>query len=555
MSSFSEKVTTLVRARYPLVWLETYEETRAILLLEKVAREQGKKIAVWSVTSGLNTLDGTPVGENTQDPIGVLTAIQDNKEQMIVVLKDLHKFLPEQDTVVYRKLRDLYDSLKATSKTIFILSPIVKIPAELSKSITVLTLQLPEKEELETTLNGIIEGFEELVKEWMKNATLWKGVEEKIKTIQETIKWDEINWKELQEEVKKKLTLDRIKAQLSYNGTKDAILRAGLGLTLTEYEDVLTKSLVEKHELDISIIISEKEQTIKKSGILEFYSMEKLSEMSEVGGLKSLKLWIQKRKQAYSQKAKAYGLKIPKGILLVGAPGTGKSLIAKVAAKYMQMPLIRLDMSELQSKYYGETNNKVKNALNLAEAVSPCVFWWDEIEKMFGTGTNTHEVTMNVISTILTWMQELDKPVFIIATCNDPQALKPELMRAGRFDEVFYVDLPNPTEREEIFRIHIQKTKRNPIDFRTTEFATITEGYSGAEIETCVQDALNNAFFEDLEITSDHIVKSIKSTIPLSKKRKDELDRLREWGITNAVSANEEEPVEKKRKVGRKIDL
>jgi len=519
MSKISEKIAILIRARYPLVYLETYEETRAISILEKVAKEQGKKIAVWSVTAGLTTLDGTPIGENTQDPVGVLKAIQENEEQMVVVLKDLHKFLPEQDVMVYRKLRDLYDSLKATSKTIFILSPIVKIPIELSKSITVLTLPLPEKDELESVLQSIMDGLEEV----------GKTGEEKAQK-----------------------AFERIKEQLVHNGTKDLILRAGQGLTLNEFEDVVTKSLVQTREIDVSIIISEKEQIIKKSGSLEFYSLEKMSEMTDVGGLKALKLWIQKRKQAYSPKAIAYGLKAPKGFLAIGFPGTGKSLIAKAAAKYMQMPLIRLDMSEIASKWYGETTNKIKQALNLAEAISPCVFWWDEIEKMF---SGTHEETMRAISTILTWMQELDKPVFIIATCNEPQGLNPALMRAGRFDEVFYIDLPNQTEREEIFRIHIQKVKRNPDDFQIPEFASITNEYSGAEIETCVQDALNNAFFEDTEITSDHIVKSIKSTVPLSKKREDDLKKLREWGKTNAVSANEDEPAEKKKKMSRKIDL
>lgn len=528
MSSFSEKVTTLVRARYPLVYLETYEETRVISLLEKVANEQKKKIAVWSITSGLTTLDGKPIGENTQDPIGVLTAIQENKEQMIVVLKDLHKFLPEQDTMVYRKLRDLYDSLKATSKTIFILSPIVRIPIELSKSITVLTLPLPEKDEFETVLQGIMDGLEEVGK---------KGDDKAQKAF------------------------ERIKEQLAHNGTKDAILSAGLGLTLNEFEDVLTKSLVLTHEIDIAIIVSEKEQIIKKAGMLEFYGIDRLTEMAEVGGLKAMKTWIQKRKQAYSAKAKAYGLKTPKGFLAIGFPGTGKSLLAKAAAKYMQMPMIRLDMSEIASKWYGETTNKIKQALNLAEAVSPCIFWWDEVEKMFGTtGQGTHEETMRAMSTILTWMQELDKPVFIIATCNEPQGLNPALMRAGRFDEVFYVDLPNPTEREEIFRIHLQKVKRNPDNFDVKIFAANTEEYTGAEIEACVQDALNNAFSQDTEITDDHILKSIKSTVPLSQKRKDDLAELRKWGKTNATSANEEEPtdeqpVEKKKKISRKFDL
>lgn len=525
-----EQLTTLVRARYPLVWLETYEETRAIGLIEKVALDQKKHLAVWSITSGLCTIDGKLSVEGLDDPINVLKYIQENEKPMIVVLKDLHKFLPKEDVMVYRKLRDLYDSLKATSKTIFILSPIVKIPTELSKSITVVTLPLPDKEELETVLHGIIGGLEEVAKAGESG----------------------------EEEAKAKTLLEHINEQLSKNGTKDTIISAGLGLTLNEYEDVLTKSLVQEHKFDVPVIISEKEQIIKKAGHLEFYGMDKLADMTEVGGLKALKTWIMKRKLAFTPKAQAFGLKTPKGVLLVGLPGTGKSLIAKTAAKYMQMPLLRLDMSEVASKWYGETTNKTKQALNLACAVSPVVFWWDEVEKMFGsTGQGTHEETMRAMSTILTWMQEVKEPVFIIATCNEPKSLNPALMRAGRFDEVFFVNLPDDVEREEIFRIHIKKAKRNPDKYKVKYFATLTDGYSGAEIEACIQDAMNDAFFEDSDLTDDHIAKSIASTIPLSKKRKADLDELREWGSVNALSASIEEQTEKisKRKAGRKFDL
>jgi SpoVK/Ycf46/Vps4 family AAA+-type ATPase len=332
-------------------------------------------------------------------------------------------------------------------------------------------------------------------------------------------------------------------------------------LTLNEYEDVLTFSLVKEHEFSVSVIIAEKEQIIKKAGILEFYSQETLEDMTAVGGLKALKIWLQKRKLAYSEKAKQFGLKPPKGILLIGAPGTGKSLISKTTAKYMQMPLIRLDMSSIASKWYGETTNKIRQALNLACAVAPAVFWWDEVEKMLGTNVQgAHEETMRAMSTILTWMQEVKEPVFIMATCNDPKALHPALMRAGRFDEVFYVDLPNEGEREEIFRIHIAKYKRNPDDYKVKYFATLTDGYSGAEIEECIKDAMNDAYFKESELTNDYIAKAIASRVPESKSRKEEFDELKTWGTANAVNANTDISIEQtekvqKRKAGRKIDL
>lgn len=522
--SFKDKIIVYIKAKYPLMWLETIEEIRVIEMLESVSQDLNKNFAIWSLTSGLRKLDKEPIGENTQDPISALKVIQAYKDPLVVVMKDLHRVL-DTNNVVYRELRDMYESMKATNKTLFIISPIVKIPIELSKSITVLTLPLPEKNELEGVLQGIMDGLEECGK---------NGDERKQKAFEHTTE------------------------QLAHNGTKDAILSAGMGLSLNEYEDVLNKSLVEKKEIDVSVIVSEKEQIIKKAGSLEFYSAEKLANMDDVGGMDVLKDWIRKRKKAYGEKAKAFGLKSPKGALAIGFPGTGKSLLAKAVAKYMGMPLLRLDMSDVASKWYGETTNKIKLALNLACAVSPVVFWWDEVEKMFGdSGQGTHEETMRAMSTILTWMQELDKDVFIFATCNDPDKLHPALMRAGRFDEVFYVDLPNQTEREEIFRIHIRKAKRNPDEYDNKQFASQTPEYTGAEIEAVVQDAMNNAFYSDSELTNELVLKSIKTIVPLSKKRKAELEKIRKWGKENALSANKEDEVvtSKKKKVGRDIDL
>lgn len=517
MTTIENQLSILINARYPILWVESYEEQRAIHILHGIATqpETLKPLWIWSSTSGICDVEGKQVAENSEDPLNALQRIHEAKQPVLAVLKDLHRYI--ENDMVCRKLRDLHENLKATQKTVVILAPVIRIPTELQKSITVVSLPLPNREDLSHVLESVLNGLEDMA---------MKGNE------------------------KAKNTLQKIQEQLSENGTRETLLSAGLGLTLDEFEDVLTKSIVETHNLDTSVIVAEKEQIIRKSGILEFYTS--LAEMQDVGGLQVLKDWITKRRQAFSKKAQEFGLKIPKGVFLAGAPGTGKSLTAKVLAKYMQMPLLRLDVSRIFASHVGESEQNVSNALKMADAVSPAILWVDEVEKAFAgvqsSGSLDSGVTARVFGTFLTWMQEHQTPVFVVSTCNNPTAIPPEFMRAGRFDEVFYVDLPSEDERREIFEIHLKKVHRNPADFDIASFASASDGFSGAEIEAVIQDALHKAFFAGRELTSEDINEAVDKSVPLSKKRKPEMDALRKWGDTNAVNASVPELVQEKRR-------
>lgn len=508
--TIKEQLSILIRARYPIMWIETHEERRAVHILNEIATKPAdskefKVLWVWSSTSGICTVDGKQASENTSDPQDALEAIHTVKQPVLAVFKDLHRYI-EHD-MVCRKLRDLHEYLKDTQKSIVILAPIVRIPIELQKSVTVVSLPLPGKDDLDEILESVLNGLEDMGRQGNEKA------QETLQTLQE---WLEVN------------------------GNRETLLSAGLGLTLDEFEDVLTKSIAMTHSLDTEVIVAEKEQIIRKSGILEFYTS--LAEMQDVGGLQVLKDWITKRRLAFSNKAREFGLKTPKGVFLAGAPGTGKSLTAKVLAKYMQMPLLRLDVSRIFASHVGESEQNISSALKIAEAVAPSILFIDEVEKALAgvqsSGQLDSGVTARVFGTMLTWMQDHEAPVFVVATSNNPIALPPEFMRAGRFDEVFYVDLPSEDERMEIFEIHLRKVHRNPEDFDVTYFARASDGFSGAEIEAAIQDALHKAFFAQKEVTNEDISEAVLKLIPLSKKRKGEIDALRKWGEANAVNAS-----------------
>lgn len=518
--TIAEQLSILIRARYPIIWVETHEERRAVHILNEIATKPAdpkefKVLWVWSSTSGICTVDGKQAVENSDDPQAALEAIRTAKQPVLAVLKDLHRYIDHD--MVYRKLRDLHENLKATQKSIVILAPVVRIPVELQKSVTVVSLPLPGKEDLNQVLESSLNGLEDMAMKGNDRA------KEALQTIQ--------GW-------------------LAINGNRETLLSAGLGLTLDEFEDVLTKSIAMTHSLDTSVIVAEKEQIIRKSGILEFYTS--LAEMQDVGGLQVLKDWITKRRLAFSAKAREFGLKIPKGVFLAGAPGTGKSLTAKVLAKYMQMPLLRLDVSKIFASHVGESEQNISAALKIAEAVAPSILFIDEVEKALAgvqsSGQLDSGVTARVFGTMLTWMQDHEAPVFVITTSNNPIAIPPEFMRAGRFDEVFYVDLPSEDERREIFEIHLRKVHRNPEDFDVTFFARASDGFSGAEIEAAIQDALHKAFFAQRELTNEDLSEATLKLIPLSRKRKAEIDALRKWGEANAVNASIPEQAQEKRR-------
>ncbi|MEM2144418.1 MAG: AAA family ATPase [Candidatus Jordarchaeaceae archaeon] len=494
-----EELEILIRARYPIILIETYEEARAENMIAEIARARDKKVYCWSVTRGLypfgQSIQSKKIDTQTCDPIVALNNVVEMVEQAIFVFKDLHPFMNEASVV--RKLRELSDYLKGSLKTLILLSPRMKIPMELEKDITVLSLDLPDLKELDGLLSQIIE---------------------------------EVNAKT---ELKISLNPEQ----------RERILKSALGLTLNEAENVFAKTLVmggRLKEEDIPIILAEKEQIIKKSGLLEYFSSTE--KFNNIGGLEILKEWLRKRSLAFSEKAKEFGLPAPKGVLLIGVQGCGKSLCAKALASLWRVPLLRFDLGKVFSSLVGSSEENVRKAIQVSESVAPAILWIDEIEKAFaGTQSSTFSdagTTARVFGSFITWLQEKTSPVFVIATANNITQLPPELLRKGRFDEIFFVDLPTYRERKEIFAIHLAKRKRDPKNFDIDHLSKITEGFSGAEIEEAIVSALFDVFEKGEDLTTAAIEKAIKETVPLSKTMYEEIESLRRWAETRTRRAS-----------------
>lgn len=512
------ELTTLIRAKYPIAWVQTHEEERVVEIVSAVAGEQGKVPARWTITGGLIDLKAEAVIDQTTDPVNALDVIMTYAlpEGAIFVLPDFHRFL--QDVVVSRKLRDLHTALKGSRKSIVIIAPTAEIPVELQKAITVLDLDLPTADALGEVLDDAIDGMR------MRAARDTRVAEEILPGLEAAYR------------------------------NREALVQAGLGLTLAEFENVIAKCLVLR-DLSVKVIKGEKRQIIRKNGSLEYFDSDE--GMDQIGGLANLKAWTRKARKRYSAEAEAYGLAKPKGVLLVGPPGTGKSLSAKAVANELQLPLIRMDMSDTASKFYGETASNVKAALKVVNTVAPAVFWWDEVEKMFSTGGGAggegHEETMRALSTLLTDFEESPAPVLRVATCNGVQNLKPEFMQ--RFERIFFVDLPNSGERKEIFAIHLRKVRRNPKNYDLATLARITEGFVGREIRTIIMEALANAFDEDREMTTADLVEEAKRITPMSVQKKTEIEAMRNWSKANALPASAPETKQDAGRKGRDIEF
>jgi SpoVK/Ycf46/Vps4 family AAA+-type ATPase len=317
-------------------------------------------------------------------------------------------------------------------------------------------------------------------------------------------------------------------------------LKAALGLTLTEAENVFAKCIVEKGVFDLDLIVAEKQQLIRKSGVLEYF--EARDEVSDIGGLEILKAWLNNRALAFTEKAQKFGLPSPRGILLLGVQGCGKSLTAKAVAHLWRLPLLRLDVGRIFAGLVGSSEQNMRRAIQMAETVSPCVLWLDEIEKglagLESSGLADAGVTARVFATLNTWMQEKTKPVFVVATANEIMQLPPELLRKGRFDEIFFVDLPAESERREIFVIHLGRRKRDPKEFDLDRLAAESDGFSGAEIEQAVISGLYAAFEEGREITTEDVLTALRQTVPLSVTMREEIGMVRRWAKGRARPAS-----------------
>ncbi|MDR3676254.1 MAG: AAA family ATPase [Acidobacteriota bacterium] len=488
------EIALLVDSAYPIIYLETWEEARASAILTGVAEDVGVPYFEWAVTTGLARSGGAPI-YNTQEPAQALAAVSAITGDGLFLLKDFHKYM-DQDVIV-RKLRDLAQEFRRARRAIIITSPVVNIPVELEKDTARFALDLPD----EVELNQLA-----------------------VTTVREL---------SAHQHLKNELPL----------GQMPVLARSLRGLTLDEARRILTQCILPKSCLEmatIGAVLEAKTQLVKDQGIIEFSKPE--AGLMAVGGLTRLKAWLEKRRGAFSREAERYGLDPPKGILIFGVQGCGKSLCAKAVAQEWNLALLKFDTSRLLEKYVGESEKNMRKSLQVAEAVAPAVLWIDEIEKMFPHAALTSDadggLSMRLFGMFLTWMQEKKSPVFIVATSNDISALPPEFLRKGRFDELFFVDLPDAGQRQAIFSIHLSKHQLDPVKFDLTRLAGASEGFSGAEIEEAVKSALYSAFDRKSPLSTDMLLEELRSTYPLAVTMKEKIEALREWARERAVPAN-----------------
>jgi ATP-dependent 26S proteasome regulatory subunit len=519
-----------IRAQYSIIYLLTPEESRAEAVIQKTAVELKKKLVVWSCTEGIfEVVNGKASGkEQIEDPIEALVRIKGSKEagarapdaDTIYVLRDMNPYL--NDARVARHLRDIARDFKQSRKTLIILSPVRKLSPDLERDVTVLEFALPAYDEIKVIFDN-----------------LYEGAKSKLGKISD----DE----------------------------RERIVQAAMGLTTIEAENALAKSIVEhvngqkdkKGANSISkLVLKEKALAVKKSGILEYYPATQTA--ADVGGLENLIEWLNIRKEAFTAKARDFGLPMPRGLILVGIPGCGKSLSAKACSNLWDVPLLKLDLGNVFGGLVGESERNMRTCIQTAEALGSSILWLDELEKAFagagGNGSTDGGTTQRVFGTFLTWMQEKTCPCFVVATVNRIDGLPPELLRKGRFDEIFFVGLPTARERQIILNIHIKKYKRDVKNFekQMSELVSASEGFSGAELEEAVVSGLYAAFYHKRDLTAEDVLKAIKNTNPLAKSRGAELQEMVKWAAENAVNASRVEDKEKASETttgGRQLDL
>ena len=490
-----EELNILVQAQYPLIYLITPEEERAEQAIEKIARDNSdyRRVFVWTVTRGMVEYGQARQGtqHNTVSPEAAIGWAIGQKDSGIYIFKDLHPFI--EGPVITRWLRDAIASFKGTDKVIILMSPVQTLPIELEKEVVVLDYPLPNLSELDRVLS----------------ARLAKSRGNRLST-----------------------------------ETREKLLKAALGLTKDEAEKVYRKAQVKAGKLtesEVEIVLSEKKQLIRRNGILEY--IEEDETLDSVGGLEELKRWLKQRSNAFTERARDYGLPQPKGMLILGVPGCGKSLIAKTTSRLWGLPLLRLDMGRVyDGSTVGRSEANLRSALKTAESISPVILFIDELDKAFagggGSGDSDGGTSGRIFGSFLTWMQEKKSPVFVMATANRVERLPGEFLRKGRFDEIFFVDLPNPAERRDIFTIHLGK-RRSEIDrFDIEQLTKVSDGFSGAEIEQAIIAAMYDAFAQDREFTQLDIIAAIKATLPLSRTMTEQVTALRDWAGQRARPAS-----------------
>ncbi len=500
--NFQTEIETLIRARYPIIYVLTSEEMRLQNLIVEIAARRHKKVFEWTFSNGIVPA-GTSIqsqksrNASTKDPLAALDQVIEQVEPAVFLFKDFHPFLTKNNFAIIRKLKDIALHLKNSFKTIILISPVMEIPAELDKEITLINFPQPTKEDLGAMLDKILAEVSD----------------------------------------RKEIQID-----LDEEG-RERLLQAAMGLTLGEAENVFAKIMVQDHCLSaahVNEVFAEKQQIIRKSGLLEYYAANE--DFSNVGGLRVLKDWLTKRAVAFTDEARAFGLPAPKGILLLGVQGCGKSLCAKAVSRLWELPLLRFDMGRMFGSLVGSSEENVRRAIGVAESVAPAVLWVDEIDKAFvgsqSSAATDGGTTARVFGTFLTWLSEKKAPVFVVCTANDVSQLPPELLRKGRLDEIFHVDLPNEEERREILQIHLAKRGREPKNFDLESLVAASGDFSGAEIEEAIISALYDAFYEKQELATEHILAALGQTVPLAKTMAEKVSAQRNWAVGRARNAS-----------------
>jgi SpoVK/Ycf46/Vps4 family AAA+-type ATPase len=465
-----QELSVLVGSGWRLIAFESFEEDRALRLLERVAKACERPLELWSVATGLAG-DGAGAGSLEQG----LQAMRQIEEPALFVLLDAHHEL--KDSRAVRLLRDWIPLLGKRRQAVIMLGPVIELPMDLSREAGRVALPLPRAEELDKLFRRVVDPGDD-------------------------------------EQQRRAL---------------DACVRAALGLTAAEAVRVLRKACSESQGLTAETahaVVAEKRQALRRTPALSFHASD--DALADVGGLGELKHWLGERRRAFGRKAREFGLPMPRGLLLLGVQGCGKSLCAKAVAREWQFPLLRLDLASVFGGGATSPEEAIREATAVAESIAPVVLWIDEIEKGFAaTGEDAN--SGRVFGSFLTWLSEKTAPVFVVATANDVAALPPELLRRGRFDELFFVDLPTPAEREEILAIHLRKHDRDPKQFSLESLAAEAQRLSGAEIEQVICSALYTAFGEDRDLTDNDIGNAINETVPLYDTYEDRIKELRNW--------------------------
>jgi len=532
MAEVLERLKILINSSTPIVVMETVEEVRAVAFVRSACAELGLPTFEWTIADGLvrsgsNAAVGLPGAAaslplaqsgpslaardaalnrdsepnapaiyNTREPVQALATLESMTLDGVFILKDFHRHM--EDAVIVRRLRDVGQKFSANRRTVVITAPAITIPPELTSLVEYLEIPLPNQQRLHQII-------EETFARMSQSYTL-------------------------------KRKLDAVGL--------DAMAGNLLGLTEEEAERAVSQALVARYALSpeaVTDVLEAKKELLRHSGMLQFVDVSET--MASIGGLENLKRWLAQRRGAWDEAARAFGLEPPRGMVVLGVQGCGKSMCARAVAGEWKLPLVKFDSSAVFDKYIGETEKRIQKVFQVAESLSPCVLWIDELEKVFaGSGPDSASVDAGVSSRILaaflSWMQDRKAPVFVAATCNNVTALPPELIRKGRFDELFFVDLPNQAERKAILAIQLARRKHNPAEFDLEQIARAADGYSGAEIDAALQAAMYRSFADKQSLTTQSLLQALAVTVPLSTTRAEEIEALREWARSRAVPAS-----------------